>query len=284
MNNLSRRDFGKIALGTVGGLAASVTPLSGKKAASSVFGGVQIGVQSYSFRDRSLGEALDALVNIGISSMEIWGSDRHLDPLKATDEELKSWRRKFADAGVRIGAYNVSPHDNWTDEQIDRGFQAAKLIGADVITSSVSKKTVPRLDKACQKLKMKLGLHNHWFNHARPDQFESPEDFHDALKDSSPWINVNLDVGHFHASGYDPVRFIEEHHDRIVSLHLKDRGDDPKHTDRPFGEAHTPLVLVAQLLKKLRFKYAANIEWEVENVDPVKGIADALEYLKKALA
>lgn len=282
MKNLSRRDFGKMALGTVGGLAlASVQEVAGKKAASSVFGGVQIGVQSYSFRDRSLERALEDLVNIGISSLELWSG--HLDPLKASDDALKGWAKKFADAGVKIGAYNVSPGDPWTDEQIDRGFHAARLLGTQIITSSVQKPMVPRLDRACQKFKMKVGLHNHWFRGSRPDEFESPGDFLEALKNSSQWISINLDVGHFHASGHDPVKFIEEHHRRIVSLHLKDRGDDPERTDKPFGQASTPLGGVMQLLKKLRFKYAANIEWEVKDIDPAKGVADSLAYLKQFL-
>jgi len=282
MKNVSRRDFGRKVLGTVGGLAlASVTPLWGKKVASSVFGGIQIGVQSYSFRDRSLAKVLDALAEIGISSLELWSG--HLDPLKASDADLATWSKKFADAGVKISAYNVSPRDKWTDDQIERGFQAARLLGAEVITSSVTKQIVPRLDRACQKFKMKLGLHNHWFVPTDPNQFESPEDFLDALRDSSEWMSINLDVGHFYAAGYDPVKFFEEHYARIVGLHLKDRGSDPKHIDHPFGQGATPLIPVLQAAKRVKFTYSADIEWEVEKYDPVKGCAEALEFLKKAL-
>lgn len=283
MKTLSRRDFGKMTVGAAGGLAlSSLTSSGAKRAASSVFGGVQIGVQSYSFRDRPLSQALDDIVNLGISSVELWQG--HLDPLKSTDDDLKSWGKKFADAGVKIGAYNVSPRLDWTDAQIARSFVAAKLLGTSVITSSVTKKIVPRLDQACQKHQMKLGLHNHWFRPPDPNQFESAQDFLDALKGSSKWININLDVGHFYAAGYDPVKFLQENRARIVSLHLKDRGSDPGHTDHPFGEGTTPLVPVMQACKKVRFKYAANIEWEVKGADPVQGVRDGLAYLKKALA
>ncbi len=282
MSTFSRRDFTKITLGGFGAAALEAGgAFAARRAASSLVAGVQIGVQSYSFRDRSLDQALEAIVDIGISSVELFQG--HLDPLKTSDEELKSWRKKFKEAGVMIGAYNVSPHNDWTDEQIDRGFQAAQLLGTRIITSSVSKDIVPRLDKACLKHRTWLGLHNHWFHHSRPDQFEGPDDFLEALKNSSPWMSINLDVGHFYASGYDPVKFLREHRDRIVSLHLKDRGDDPDHTDHPFGQGTTPLAEVMRLLKEIRFKHAANIEWEVRNADPVKGVADALAYLKKAL-
>lgn len=221
-------------------------------------------------------------LGVGISGLELWSG--HLDPLKASDDELKAWHKRFLDAGIKVTAYNVSPEDDWTDDQIDRGFQAAKLLGTNVITSSVTKKIVPRLDKACQKHKMKLGLHNHWFVPRDPNQFETPEDFLDTLKSSSKWININLDVGHFYAAGFDPLKFFEENHARVVGLHLKDRGSDPKHVDHAFREGATPIVPVMQAAKRLKFKYAAVIEWEVEGSDPVKGCAEALAYLKKALA
>lgn len=280
MRKVSRRDFGKMAAGSLA--LDSLKAVAGKEAPASVFGGVQIGVQTYSFRDRPLEKTLEDIVTIGISSVELWG-DKYLTPLKNSDEEFKSWRKKFEDAGVKIASYYLSFKDDWTGEQIDRGFRACRLLGTDIVTSSVSKKMVPRLDRACQKFKIKLGLHNHWYRGERPDQFEGPQDFREGLKNTSEWARITLDVGHFFASGHDPVKFIEEHHDRIVSLHLKDRDSDANRTDRPFGQGPTPLADVMRLIKKLRFKYAANIEWEVENADPVKGVANALAYLKQFL-
>ncbi len=283
MKALSRREFGKVTLGSLGGVAlAAVRPLSAKRAASSVFGGLQIGVMTYSFRDRPLDQALANIVDIGFSSVELYAG--HLDPYKATDGDIRSWREKFAGAGVKIASYYVDMGENPTDQQIDRCFEAGKAAGVKILTSSLLKPLVPRVDKACQQHAMYLGLHNHWFNPPDPKQFQDPQDFMGALESSSKWLSITLDVGHFHAAGHDPVKFIEAHHDRIVSLHLKDRGDDPQHIDHPYGEGNTPNVAVVRLLKKLHFKHAANIEWEVDNADPVKGVADGLEYFKKALA
>ncbi len=282
MIRISRRVFGKVTLGGLSGLAlARAAGLAAEKARSSLFGGVQIGVMTYSFRDRPLDKALEEIVRIGFSSVELFSG--HLDPLKASDAEIVAWKKKFEEAGVKIASYYVDFGQDPSDEQIDRGFEAGRLLGTDILSSSLTKPLVPRLDKGCQKFSMRLGLHNHWFNPPDPKQFEGPQDFLDALKSSSKWMSITLDVGHFHAAGHDPVKFIEEHHRRIVSMHLKDRGDDPKHTDHPFGQGSTPLVAVVQLLKKIRYEHAANIEWEVENSDPVKGVADGLEYFKRAL-
>jgi len=283
MKLISRRDFGKIAAGALGGSAlASVTPLWSKKVTPSVFGGVEIGVMSYSLRDRSLEKALEAMVELGISNFELW--EGHLDSRKASDDEFRAWGKRFQEAGVKIVAYCTVPQDDWTDEQIHHAFHCAKLLGTNVLTSSIGKKIVPRMDKACQKFQMKLGIHNHWFQPPNPEFFESPQDYADVLKASSKWVGANLDIGHFYAAGYDPVKFIEEHFERIVHVHLKDRGQDPQHTDRPFGEGGTPVAATVRLLETRAFRYAANIEWEVKAADPVKGIAAARDYLKKVLA
>ena len=55
-----------------------------------------------------------------------------------------------------------------------------------------------------------------------PEQFAKPETF-EKIMSFSPYIGVNLDIGHFTAAGYDAVTFIRRYHDRITNLHLKDR-------------------------------------------------------------
>ena len=58
-------------------------------------------------------------------------------------------------------------------------------------------------------------------------------------------------------------------------MHLKDRGNDPKHLDHPFGQGGTPHIEVVQLLKKIHYKHAANIKWEMEKSDPYKDVQTA---------
>ena len=115
-------------------------------------------------------------------------------------------------------------------------------------------------------------------------EFESPADLLTAINASSEFLNINLDIGHFYAAGYDPVSFIREHHSRIVSLHVKDRDKDAEHTQRRFGQAATPIVETMKLLKQIKFKYAANIEYEPEMANPTEGTRTAFEFLRRALS
>jgi len=253
----------------------------------SIFGGIQVGVQSYTFRTFNVDKMIDSMKSIGISSVELW--DGHLNPGKASEADFKAIKKKFDETGITVSAYCVNLPVDSTNEHLDRSFNGALLLGTRVMTSSVKKPIVPRLSDWCQKYKIKLGLHNHWFGYKefkgdRTQEFETPEDFMNALKGSSDYLSINLDIGHFYAAGYDPVSFIRDHHPRIVSLHIKDRDKDAEHTQRRFGQGATPIIETMKLLKKIRFKYAANIEYEPEQANPIEGTQTAFGYLKRALS
>lgn len=280
---LSRREFGAGLFGSLAGLSFS----RDDKIKPSIFGGIQVGVESYTFRQFTIDKMIAAMSSIGLSSIELW--DGHLNPGKASEADFKAVRKKFDDVGIKVNAYCVNFPVDSTDDYLDRGFNGALLLGTNVMTASVRKPIVPRLDKWCQKYKVKLGLHNHWFGEKwfkgdRTKEFETPDDFHDALKDASEYLSINLDIGHFYAAGFDPVAYIKEHHKRIVSLHIKDRDKDPEHTNRVFGKGKTPITECMKLVKKLKWPYAANIEYEPDPQNPTDAVRGCFDYLKKTLS
>jgi sugar phosphate isomerase/epimerase len=284
VSHLTRRQFNGTLIGGVAGL---MVPSIGDKVKPSVFGGIAVGVQSYTFRSFTLDKMIETMRAVGISSLELW--DGHLHPNRASEADFKATKKKLDDAGIKVNAYCVNFPVNSSDELLDRGYAGALLLGTNVMTRSVKKPIVPRLDEWSRKYKIKMGLHNHWFGSKsfkgdRAQEFETPDDFLNALKGASNYLSINLDIGHFSASGFDPVSFIREHQNRIVSLHIKDRDRDEDRTNRRFGEGATPIVEVMKLLKKIKFRYAANIEYEPESKDPTEGVRHAFEYLKRALS
>jgi sugar phosphate isomerase/epimerase len=280
---ISRREFGTALLGSF----AALPLVHPNKVKPSVFGGIQVGVQSYTFRLFSIDKMISTMTSIGLSSIELW--DGHLNPGKASEADFKAVKKKFDDAGIKVTAYCVNFPVNSTDDYLDRGFNGALLLGTNIMTASVQKPIVPRLDKWCQKYKVKLGLHNHWFGDKwfrgdRSKEFETPEDFSNALKDASDYLSINLDIGHFYAAGFDPVSYIREHHKRIVSLHIKDRDKDAEHTHRVFGQGATPIAECMKLVKSLKWRHAANIEYEPEPQNPTEAVRACFDYLKKTLS
>lgn len=280
----SRRDFTKLALAAV-----PAAHLFGKD--QSIFNGVMLGAQSYSFRDRSVDDALKAYQETGLTFAEVWQG--HLEPKGMPREKVAEWRKtvpmseiaavkkKFDDAGVKIYAFNCSFRKEWTDEEIDRGFQMAKALGTDKITASSVVSLAPRIDTFAKKHKVYVAMHNH--SRKTPDEFATPEDFDAALKGNSKYIAINLDIGHFTAADYDPVAYLEQHHDRIITLHLKDRKKS-QGENLPFGQGDTKIKEVLQVLKTKKYKIPAMIEYEYKGADTVAEVKKCVQFCKDALA
>lgn len=304
---LTRREWHRL----VGG-ALLAAPFAQTRAVrpDSTIAGVQIGVQSYSFRDRPLDAAIAGIAAAGIGSCELWSA--HVEPRElaaalekgeaGAREALRNWRlrvplddlreirRKFDRAGVRLTAYNVSFRDHWgegqapeemawTDAEIDRGFEMANALGVRTITSSCTVSTVPRIDAAARRHDILVGVHNHSWD--RPDEFFGPDDWERAMRDTR-MIRVNLDIGHFAAANQDALAFLRAHHDRIVSLHLKDRRRDDG-PNVPFGEGDAPIAEVLRFLRERRSPIPANIEYEYEGGDAVVEVRRCLEFCRRAL-
>jgi len=253
--------------------------------------GVAIGAQSYSFRDRSLEEAIKAMTEIGLSYCELWQG--HVEPRKVSRQELRKWRletplsvfkevrEKFRRAGITLCAYNYSFRDDFSDEEIARGFEMARALAVNVITASSTVSAAKRVDPFAAKNKIMVAMHNH--SNIRPNEFARPEDFEEAMRGTSRFIGVNLDIGHFVAAGYDPVDYIQKHHERIPVIHLKDRKKN-QGPNLPFGEGETPIREVLQLIANKRYKIYAMIEYEYKGADTVAEVRRCYEYCRRALS
>ena len=288
MQSMNRRTF----LAASAGLAAA--PVLAHDGIHSVFNGVLIGAQSYSFRDREIGAAIAGMKDIGIGECEMWMG--HMEKGKgsrqgAGREELRKWRmtvdlaefesvgRIFKQAGIELYAYNYSFREDFTDGEIERGFEMAKALGAKCITASSNVTTARRIDKFAKKAKMLVGVHNH--SNIRPNEFATPEDFDKARAGTSN-IAINLDIGHFVAAGFDPVDYITQHHDDIVTLHLKDRKEN-QGENTVFGMGDTPIIEVLHLLRENKYKIPANIEYEYKGEDTLAEVRKCFQYCKTAL-
>jgi len=297
---LTRRNLGKLALASLP-LARAFGKIDSKIA------GVQIGSQSYSFRDLPFDEALKAMAADGLGDCELFaqhiegghtdkapslGGGRRSGPpdpavvaaRKAEREELRKWRttvsldyfkgirKKFDAAGINLYGYNYSFNDSFTDEEIDRGFDMAKALGVKIITASTTLPVAKRVVPFAEKHKMIVAMHGH-SNLTDPNQFAKPESFAAAMA-MSKYFKVNLDIGHFTAANYDAVDYIQKNHENIVLLHLKDRKKD-EGPNVPWGEGDTPIKQVLLLLKEKKWPVPAFIEYEY------KGTGTSQEEVKK---
>jgi sugar phosphate isomerase/epimerase len=282
----TRRDFHKLTLGALAGSSLLLAK------PNSVVNGVQIGAQSYSFRTMPLDDAIQAMVAIGLSECELYSG--HVEPAGLDRAALRKWREtvdldhfhkidaKFKAAGVKLYAYNYSFRPDFTEAEIQRGFDMTKALGAKYITAS---STVPMGEKIfpyCEKNGIPVAFHGH--SRMTEGEFASPESFAKAMDGRSKWIKINLDIGHFWAAGFDPVDFLDKHHADIVTIHVKDRKKN-QGDNMPFGEGDTPIGPVLKLLREKKYRIPANIEYEYNGAgNPQAEVAKCYEYCRKQLA
>jgi len=371
----TRRDFGKIALATLP--AASVVRLLAAAQPNSTFGGVRIGVITYSFRalPGSAEDTLKYCLDCGFSGIELMSNvaesyagspaqggrgagpgaqgrgpggppgalpagppgapggaaagapgapgaggqgggrgraaltPEQQEAQRKRAEDLKNWRlsvsmdkykafrKMYEDAGVKIYAFKLPPTMEMSDAEYEYIWNVGETLGADHITMELPTDDahLKRVADYAAKRKLRIAFHTHGQGGASG---------FDKVLAASPYTALNFDVGHYYGvNGESPVPLVQKYHDRIASLHLKDRkgpgtaapapegaragGPGRGGANMPWGQGETPLKDVLQLMKKDKYKFPASVEYEYptpEGSDVLTEIKKCVEYCKRALA
>ncbi len=284
---------------------------------NSLIKGVQIGVTTYSFRsmpghpDKLLQYCIDSNIN----AVELKGDEvedylgKPVNPVKIParvagqpkqelSEEMKAqlkqyqqqvaaWResismdkfaevrKKFNAAGVYFFAYkpNALAPEN-TDAEITYALRAAKALGAKSVSVELPSDPAQtkRLGNLAEKQKVYIGYHAH---------LQASETAWDTALAQSPYNTLNLDCGHYMAAGNSKeslLSLIESKHQRITSMHLKDRKNKANGgKNMPWGEGDTPLKEILMLLKEKKYKMPATIELEYD----IPAGSDAVKETKR---
>jgi sugar phosphate isomerase/epimerase len=274
----SRRDLAKIALG-----AFSAGRLLGKP--NSTIRGVTIGVHSRSFHDLTLDGALAAMVNVGIGSCELW--EGHVAPLSLSRKGLREWRETIAieqfqlvastasKAGVKIHAYNYDFAEDFSDLEIQRGFEMAKGLGAGLVTASPPPAMVRRLNAAAVKAGMYVGLRNG--DGKQPGDLSNPDDLVTAVRGNNN-IGICLDAVAFATAGNDVVKFLVGHLDRTLTVYLRDHGERVA-----FGADNALVGSVVKQIQGRRATFPAVIDYDSQGMDPVAVVDRSFAFCKQIL-
>jgi sugar phosphate isomerase/epimerase len=321
---------------------------------NSMFGGVQIGAITYSFRalPGSAEETLKYCVECGISAVELMSNvaesyagaplpagrgfgpggpppggpggrapggpppggpggpgqrpqmtPEQMEAMKKRAEEMKNFRlsvsmdkykafrKMYEDAGVKIYAFKLPPTLEMSDTEYDYIWNGAETLGANHVTMELptDDKLLERVAAYAAKRKLAIAFHTHGQGGASG---------FDRVLNASKYTALNFDVGHYYGvNGESPVPLVVKYHDRIASLHLKDRkgpaagaenrGPGGGGPNMPRGQGETPLKDVLQTMKKNRYKFPASIEYEYqtpEGSDVLTEVKKCVEYCREALA
>ena len=197
-------------------------------------------------------------------------------------DKFKEVKKMYKDAGVSVYGFKPSAFgQNNTDAEIDYGFRAAKAIGASHVTLEHpgDDAHTMKLGKMAANHKIYVAYHGHT---------QQTPTFWDTALEQSKYNAMNIDIGHYVAAGdYDPLAILKKRHDRILSMHMKDRQTLANGQDNlPWGEGDTPLVEVLQLMRDQKYKFPGTIELEYqipEGSDAIKEVKKCVDFCRKAL-
>jgi sugar phosphate isomerase/epimerase len=101
---------------------------------------------------------------------------------------------------------------------------------------------------------------------------------------------LNFDAGHFAGStGLHPNTIIEKYHDRIFSIHLKDKtgpNTDPPNTSQVWGQGETPIADILKLIHREKWPIYCDIELDYPVPswsNPVKEVRTCVNYCRQIL-
>ncbi len=290
---------------------------------NSKFAGVQMGVITYSYRSmpHDIDQLLKFCIESNVSAIEMMGdpaeeyagkpkspfrmgpppaggfTDEQKAEMAAYGKKVAEWRetasmdkfveirKKFNEAGVSIYAFKpnaFSPRNS--DTEVEYGMKAAKALGANSVTVELPTDAAQtqRLGNLGAKHKVYVGYHAH---------LQATDTLWDAALAQSPYNSMNLDCGHYIAAKGNTkeslLALIEAKHDRITSMHLKDRASAANGgKNMVWGSGDTPIKEILTLVKTKKYKIPVTIELEYDipaGSDAVKETAKCIEYAKNIL-
>jgi sugar phosphate isomerase/epimerase len=209
------------------------------------------------------------------AKLKAWRTSVSMDP-------FKKLRKMYNDAGVTIYAWKQL-NTNMSDEELEYIFNVAEVLGCTHTT--VELPTDPAQLKRLGDLALKKKIYAAYHTHAQGSMTAFDQAF--ALSKGNM---ANVDFGHWVAAGNvggTPMQFLQKHHDRISSFHLKDR-TKPEHCalNLAWGTGETPIKDILQMVSKNKWKIPASIELEYdvpEGSDAVKEVRKCVEYCRAAL-
>jgi sugar phosphate isomerase/epimerase len=297
----NRRDFLRTSFIIGSGLLTGPSLFAAGPRPNARFGGVQIGAITYSFR--SLPVKPDDIIRYcqqcGLNALELKGDTAEPFAGSPSAAKIREWRetvgmekfeelrKMFKKAGISIYAYKPNAlNETNSDGEIEHAMKAAKALGASSVTVELPKNPAhsKRLADIAAKYKMYVGYHAHT---------QATDTAWDEALAQSPWNTLNLDCGHYIAAGGQNtaaslLALIEAKHERISSLHLKDRrSKENGAANVEWGKGDTPIIEILKLMKEKKYRFPVSIELEYPipaGSDAVKEVTKCVAYAKAALS
>jgi inosose dehydratase len=269
----SRRDVLKMGVAALSAAAFAPSLARALEHGSAEYGGLPMGIQSYTLRSMSLDAALAAMKkDLNLDEIELYtGHITGMSP-KQVNEKLNAH-------GVKCVSVGVVPFGK-DDADNRKQFELGKALGCKNLSCDPENdpKCFDSVGKLCDEYNMTVAIHPH----GRGARWSKIDEIYAAIKDVNPKIGMNDETGWLIDADEDPVRALEVFKGRTYALHVKDfKYEGGKREDVPAGEGK--LDVDALVKKLLEYKFDGVVAVEYEGKDPIPAVQKSLARIKEAV-
>ncbi len=271
---ISRRDFGSVLAGTLGGMACSSQPTRKK---------VPIAVESWCFKEL-LGEdhegTIAEVAKMGYEGIELAHYYRY-EHLKA-----EQFRRALDANSLKCSSVHLNLA-SFEDDALPRTVEYNQTLGNSVliVASQPKHETIAGWEESAKRFNelaakvgehgMRLGYHNHAGDFV-PLEGQVPwEVFFNNTSDN---IIHQLDVGNMPREYQDPLKYINMYPGRTQSIHVKDR--DAEHEQALVGEGILPFREIFEQCEAVGGIEWYIVEYESDAHPPMEAVDRCLQALR----
>ena len=270
---MNRRSFLQLSTGAGVALAARFSAQAALAAALAerTYGGLPVGIQTYTLRSLGFDAALQTVANeLKLKQVEIYPGHHAGQSPQQVAEKLKQH-------GLRCVAYGVVPFKK-DPEANRRFFEIGKVLGVKSLSCDPEPDAFDTLDKQVAAYNIAAAIHPH----GPGSRWRETKQIYDAVKDHHKLIGLCNDTGHLIRANQDPVEACHVFRDRLYGVHFKDfrKVGDNKWEDTVLGTGELKVDALVKAL--LELKYQGPLSLEYEGGDPVESAQKSLDRIEAA--
>jgi len=259
------------------GMLAAVPAAS---AAANDASGFQIGVCSYSLRDFQRGLAIKMIKQLGVTEISV-KQDYHM-PFTLSPADVTKAMGEFKKAGLTVTSCGNTDMKSHEAADLRKYFDQAKMAGVSMLVTAPLHDNLDVVEKLAKEYDIRIAIHPHG---PEDKEFPTPKSVLDAVKSMDPRMGLCLDVAHATRAGANLVQEIANAGPRLFDVHFKDLKDTSvKAAYCNVGEGIIPTVGIFQQLRKIGYRGAVNLEWEIDSDNPMPGMLKSLGYMQGVVA
>lgn len=234
---------------------------------------LNLGLTSYTLRKFNLEEVIKISKQLALKSISL--KSMHM-PLDSSPEQIKAIAGKIRNAGLSLYGAGVIYMKN--EKDVESAFRYAEAAKLEMIVGAPEHNVLPIVNDLVKKYNIKVAIHNHG---PGDDQYHSPTDVYNLVKDLDKRIGLCMDVGHVVRIGQDPAPMIEKYKERLYDMHMKDVDKAVAEGDSvPVGRGVIDIPRIVKALTKINYQGCVAFEYERDADDPVPGLAESVGFVR----